>query len=257
MTVINIHKCRTIVSEFHLHLLKSNLFFILKKLKIINVVLYLPIHNWTSEKRPFYTEELVVFFVTPIYQLCLTVWHMKMALAKWMKKYKKEVEFPSKEESKHHRRHSSYHPKNKCHVPPKIQQNKNRIRKGSGTTSEEESIEIESDEKVRENNTNVDEILTKYCVVFLILRAFFVFFFSSILLKVMILSRILCLTPLKKLLKQLMKYLNIWPMWLKLVKDDCPQMEIQKGTKIFPERIFFVKLQTLLLSIHCEESKVL
>ena len=75
---------------------------------------------------------------------------MKMALAKWMKKYKKDVEFPSKEESKHHRRHSSYHPKNKCHVPTKIQQNKNRIRKGSGTTSEEESIE--NDEKVRENN---------------------------------------------------------------------------------------------------------
>ena len=90
-----------------------------------------------------------------------------MALAKWMKKYKKEVEFPSKEESKHHRRHSSYHPKNKCHVPTKIQQNKNRIRKGSGTTSEEESIEIESDEKVRENNTNIEKFLTKYCVVIL------------------------------------------------------------------------------------------
>ena len=127
-----------------------------------------------------------------------------------MKKYKKEVEFPSKEESKHHRRHSSYHPKNKCHVPTKIQQNKNRIRKGSGTTSEEESIEIESDEKVRENNTKIEKLLTKYYVV--ILTSIFDaehFFFSSILQNVMILPRILCLTPQKKLLKQLMKYLNI------------------------------------------------
>ena len=90
-----------------------------------------------------------------------------MALAKWMKKYKKEVELSSKEETnKHHRRHSSYHPKNKCHVPTKIQQNKNRIRKGSGTTSEEESIEIESEEKVRENN------VTEYYVVLLTTRRF-------------------------------------------------------------------------------------